>query len=204
MVNILIWQNPKKHWKLGLVAICWDSVWARKSGSLWCSSLKRQVFVNYHEETICADELFCLQLFLWIVNDFQIIAAYLSAEFLHLSCHLPELLSLLHFDLIWLFCLSLQFLVKVMSRSYLPRWLFSPSLLTSPSLCVSSVWLHGKAGWKREVERYRVSSRAAQYSDSCPERGDLCAVSGPGHLASGLLQWRQRERTRLIQHCGSR
>lgn len=40
-----------------------------------------------------------------------------------LSCYLP-----LHFDLIWLFWLSLQCLVKMMSCSSLPCWLFSISM----------------------------------------------------------------------------
>lgn len=106
------------------------------------------------------------------------------------------------------FNLTILIVITVFSEGDVPQLLASlivfSSLLTSPSLCVSSVWLHGKAGWKREVERYRVSSRAAQYSDRCPERGNLCAVSGPGNLAPGLLQRRKRKRTCLIQHCGSR
>lgn len=182
MVNILIWQNPTNHWELGRVAICWDSVWAslyraRKSGSLWCSSLKRQVFVNYHEEIICADELFCLQLFFMNCKWFPNYRCIFVCRILTLVLsHSRVVIS----STFW-FNLTILIVITVFSEGDVPQLLaslivFSLSPHLSLTLCLSSMttW----KGWmeKRSGALSSLLASGAVFRPLSRTRRSLCSI----------------------------
>lgn len=144
MVNTLIWQTttPFKNggW-LPFVGTVWELAFIEQGNLVLYDvpPLKRQVFVNYHAETICADWLFCLQLFLmnckWFPNYHCIFVCRILTLVLS---HSRVVIS----STFW-FNLTILIVITVFSEDDVPQLIvFSlyPHLSFSPCLFSMTTW----------------------------------------------------------------